>query len=101
MTLSYLALALATVLFLAGIAGTIFTIRTIAQRRAEHPGNIKMQTWHRINSPAPVFEHSYLMIEFAGRDAGFSRLRYLVAYYLALGIAAIEKMAVSIIHYFK
>ena len=37
MTLSYLALALAIVLLLAGIAETAFTFRTIAQRHAERP----------------------------------------------------------------
>jgi hypothetical protein len=41
MTLSYLALALAIVLLLAGIAGTTFTLRAIGQRHAQHARNVR------------------------------------------------------------
>jgi hypothetical protein len=50
MTLSYLALALAIVLLLAGIAGAVFTFRTIVQRRAKQPPDFKTRTLRGISS---------------------------------------------------
>jgi hypothetical protein len=98
MILSYLALALATVLLLAGIVGTAFTFRTIAQRQAER-GNMDTQTWHGIFAPMPAFQFDYLRIESERSDAGFSRLFYRVAYYLALGVAAIQNIAIALMHF--
>jgi hypothetical protein len=96
MILSYLALALATLLLLAGMAGTAFTFRTIGQRRAGR-GNTDT-TWHGIFAPMPAFQFDYLRIESERSDAGLSRLFYRVAYYLALGVAAIQNIAVAFRH---
>jgi hypothetical protein len=95
MTLSYFALALAIVLLLAGIAGTVFTFRNIAQRH-EQPHNINTQMWHGIGAPLHGVQFAYLIDIGHGR-ALFSRLFYRVAYYVALGVAAIERIAVSFI----
>jgi hypothetical protein len=111
MILSYLALALAIVLFLAGIAGTTFTFRTIAQRHAEHP-HIKAHTWHSISAPVYGLQLYYIRIDSERRHARFSRLLYRGAYYVALsvsalayhvahGVATIEKVAVSFIELFR
>jgi len=99
MTLSYLALALAIVLLLAGIAGTVFTCRTIVQRHAEH--SPKTQMWHGISTPVRTFQFAELMIESERRHEGFSRLLYRAAYYVTLGVAAIEKMTASFIQLFS
>jgi hypothetical protein len=101
MTLSYLALALAIVLLLAGIAGTVFTFRTIAQRDAERPNNIKTQMWHSISAPVRGWQFADLMIDTEQHHEGFSRLFYRVAYYVALGVAAVEKMAISLFQLFS
>ena len=98
MTLSYLALALAIVLFLAGMAGTISTLRTIAQRHPEHPDDIKAQTWNGISAPAHALQFHYIKFTIE-HYARFSRLLNRVAYYLAPCIAAIEKAAVSLIRH--
>jgi hypothetical protein len=97
MTLSYLALALAIVLLLAGIAGTAFTFRTIAQRHAEHSHDIETPTWHGISAPVHAFQSYYLMSYYTGRRHKPS----VVAYYVTLSVAAIAKMAVSLTQIFS
>jgi hypothetical protein len=101
MTLSYLALALAIVLLLTGVAGTAFTFRTLVQRRAEHGHNIETQMWHGISVPVHPFQFAELMIDTEHRHKGLSRLFYHVAYYVTLGVATIATMAVSLVQLFS
>ena len=91
MTLSYLALALATVLFLAAIAGTTFTFRTIAQRQTARLNIDETQKWHGIFAPLPAFQVDDLK----------SHLFYRTAYYLAVGVAAVGNAAIALIQHRK
>jgi hypothetical protein len=48
-----------------------------------------------------AFQFAELMIGTERRREGFSRLAYRVAYYVTLGVATIEKMAISLIQLFS
>lgn len=72
-------------------------MRTIAHRRPEFLHGIKTQIWPDIDEPLHAFRFDYLAKEPMRRYARFSRLLYRVAHYVALSVAAVEKMAVSLI----